>query len=435
MKRPIIITLLVLALLLVMAGIGAVVFFAVRGSGFAFIDMPNYSATAEESKTLKVDIKEPVVLTVEDDAGDVTVIGGDVKAVEVKIVKTGNAPTQSRAEEDLKNIKYEIKQEGNQISLLYKLDGIQNIQTTHIDNVDFIVTVPTEATVNVDNGFGTAEVTDIQGDVEISNDFGNITAQNIEGAFSVDTSSGEIEVINVDAGDQNVKIDADFGDIKLEKINGKDITITSNSGTLELVNVRATGSFDAKSDFGDVTFENGSAASVTLETSSGHVTLTKVNISGDLLITNDFGDLELNQTMADSYNLTSNSGSITIDGAKNEVTAHTDFGNIVVKNAKNAILDLTSNSGAIEFSGSLGDGPHTLQSDFGDINLALPTDTKLTVDLKTDFGNIESDLPITVTLTGNSDSDKSQIVGSINGGGVQLNVQTNSGGITINAIK
>jgi hypothetical protein len=57
------------------------------------------------------------------------------------------------------------------------------------------------------------------------------------------------------------------------------------------------------------------------------------------------------------------------------------------------------------------------------------------VDLKTDFGSIKSDLPITVTLNESSGSDKSQIVGAINGGGGQLTVQTNSGNIKIIVIK
>jgi hypothetical protein len=98
-------------------------------------------------------------------------------------------------------------------------------------------------------------------------------------------------------------------------------------------------------------------------------------------------------------------------------------------------LDVKTNSGTIEFSGSLGDGPHNVKSDFGGIEFSLPSDSKLDVDLNTDFGKISSDIPITVTLTENDGSDKSQIVGSINGGGAQLTVQTNSGGINIKAIK
>ena len=96
-------------------------------------------------------------------------------------------------------------------------------------------------------------------------------------------------------------------------------------------------------------------------------------------------------------------------------------------------LDVKTNSGAVEFSGSLGTGPHQVSSDFGEIDLTLPADSKLNVDLSTDFGSIKSDLPITVTLNGASSSDGDQIVGSINGGGDQFTAQTNSGSVTIHA--
>ncbi|MBE0680746.1 MAG: DUF4097 family beta strand repeat protein [Anaerolineales bacterium] len=429
MKRPVVIVLLTVALLFVLAGIGAVVFFSIRGADFAF-NINLVSATAEESKTLNVDTEKPVILSVDDDAGEVSVVGGDVEAVEVRIVKTGNAPTQSRAEEDLKKIKYEIKQNGNSITLLYKLDGIQS---NHIDTVDFIVTVPTETVVEIENNLGKVDVADVKGSVNIASDFGDVTVKNIEGALSLENSSGGIEISNVDAGAQDVKVDADFGNIKLEKVNGRDINIKSNSGKLTFINVRATGDLFAKSDFGDVTFENGSAASVTLDTNSGKISITRVNIRGALTITNDFGEIELNQAMAGSYDLKTNSGSVTIDGAKGKLKAHTDFGNINIQNAQSVTLDIKTNSGTIDFSGSLGEGPHSVISDFGGIDLALPADSKLSVDLKTDFGNISSDIPLTVTLDGSS--EKNRQVGTMNGGGGQLIVKTNSGGINITAIK
>ena len=430
MKKPVVITLLIVALVFVCTGIGAVAFFALRGADFAMFNVPLVTATAEEAKTLKVDAEKPVTLNVNDDAGDVSVVGGDVKTVEVKIVKTGYAATQSGAEEHLQNIKTEIKQNGNTITLTYKLDGPQ---TRQVDTVDFIVTVPTETVVDIENGFGTVDVADVNGNVDIASDFGDVTVKNIKGSLTLENSSGEIQISNVDAGTDDVKLDADFGRITLEKVNGKDITINSNSGALELNNVRATGDLFAKSDFGNLTFENGSAASVTLESSSGKVSITKVNIRGALVITCDFGDIDLHQTMASSYDLDSNSGGITVDGAKGSIKAHTDFGSIDIKNAENATLDLQSNSGGIDFSGSLGEGPHTVQSDFGSVTLALPTDSALDVDLSTDFGSISSDIPITVTLEG--DSEKNHQTGTINEGGAKLTVKTNNGSIDITAIK
>ena len=97
-------------------------------------------------------------------------------------------------------------------------------------------------------------------------------------------------------------------------------------------------------------------------------------------------------------------------------------------------LTVETNSGTVEFSGTLGTGPHLIKSDFGGIDINLPTDAKLTVDLKTDFGTINSELPITVILNGtDSNSDGDHIGGDINGGGEQLTVQANSGSVNIHA--
>jgi DUF4097 and DUF4098 domain-containing protein YvlB len=131
--------------------------------------------------------------------------------------------------------------------------------------------------------------------------------------------------------------------------------------------------------------------------------------------------------------LHTNSGSITVSGAAGKLKAHTDFGGIKIKNAQDVTLDLKTKSGTVEFSGSLGAGPHMVQSEFGEIDLTLPADSKLNVDLSTDFGNIHSDLPITVTLNGSSNSDGDKISGSINGGGAKFTAQTNSGSVAIHA--
>ena len=434
MKRPVVITLLVIALVLVCVGIGSVIYFA---NGFQTnnpFDRNNLALMAEESKTLKVDAEKPVTLNVADDAGDVTVTGGDVETVQVKVVKTAYDSTQARAAEEVKTIKYTIEQNGNAITLKYEIPDSMNF-SNNVNTVDFIVTVPTETSVSVDTSFGAVDVQDVQGAVDLSNDFGDVTAKNIAGELAIESNSGEINVEAVDAGDKNVEINTEFGDITLEQIKANDVSATSNSGVVTFTNIRAAGDAYIKTDFGNTVYENGSAATLKIDTNSGKIRITKVNVTKELNIQNDFGDIELTQAMAGSYDLHTNSGGITVDGAKGKLKAYTDFGNIEISNAKSVTLDVKTNSGTIEFGGSLGAGPHKVESEFGNIDMALPTDAKLNVDLKTDFGKIKSDLPITVTLTESSNSEEDQIAGSINGGGEQLIVSTNSGGINITAIK
>jgi DUF4097 and DUF4098 domain-containing protein YvlB len=415
-------------------GIGAVLFFTVNGSFAANnpFDRRNISSALEENKTLEIDTEEPLTLKVASAAGDVNITGANVDTVQVRVVKTAYDSSQARADEEVKGIKYTIEQKGTSITLKYELPKSMNF-SNHVNTVDFEVTVPNEVTVDVDGSAGQVSVTGTTGNVDIRNDFGDMTLENIEGAVSVQTSSGEVTADSISAGTQDIALYSDFGAVSLRNASGRDITLDSNSGSISLQEVRATGAIKTKTDFGDTSFENGSGSSLSVETNSGRVSLVKIRINREIQVKDDFGEIELEQASAASYDLDTSSGSITVDGVKGKLKAHTDFGGIKIKNAQSVTLDVTTNSGMVEFSGSLGAGPHLVSSDFGEIDLTLPADAKLDVDLSTDYGTIKSDLPITVTLNGSSNSNADQIVGSINGGGDQFTAQTSSGSVTIHA--
>jgi len=433
MKKPIVIALLASALTLVCLGIGAVLFFTFNGglpTNNPF-DVKNISSQLEENKTLKVDAKKPVTVDVTDDAGDVTVTGADVETVQVKVVKTAYDSTQARADEEVKGISYTIKQNGNAITIDYSLPKSVNFNN-RINTVDFIITVPTKTEVTIDTN-GDVSVSDVEGNADLTTDFGSLNVENITGSLSMDTNNGDIQAKSVDASGKDIKVDSSFGDVTIEQITGRDVTVTSTNGKLNLINVRATGEVYTKSSFGDITIDNGSSTSVQLESTNGKVNVTKFDVKEGLEIKNSFGDIRLTDVTASSYDLNGNNGDLTIDGVSGKLKAHTQFGDIDIINASSVILDLDTNNGSIDFNGSLGEGPHTVKSEFGSVDLTLPSDAKLDVDLSTEFGKIKSDLPVTLTVTETSGSvsNHSQIVGTINGGGDQLTVDTNNGSVTI----
>ncbi len=429
MKRPIVIVLLTIALVFVLAGIGAVLFFAISNTSLDFVnDAFTVTATSEETKTL--DVENPVKLKVLNEHGDVSVMGADVEIITVDVVKTGFGSTQKQADNSLSNIKYEFSQTGDIVNLTYKFPGNKR----RVDEqVDFIITVPFETKVEVDASLGEVTVSDIQGEVNLGNEFGNIIVDKVNGALEVRSNSGQIDVTSVKAGLKDIDVHSGFGTVTLKQVSGANITIGSNSGELELENIRATKNMILSTDFGDLDFMTGSAGSLEAKTNSGSINLTAVTVTSELILRDEFGDITLQQVKADSYDVESNSGSITVDGVKGKVRAHTGFGNIDILNAEDVTIDLDTNSGAIDFSGSLGDGPHTVHSDFGNIELNIPTDSALTIDMETQFGKITSDIPITVTLTG--DIKQSQQTGTINGGGAEMKVDTNSGNISIKVLK
>jgi hypothetical protein len=423
-----------IALAFVCLGIGAVIFFTANG-GFPTnnpFDVRNISSELEESKTLKVDTEKPLTLEVTDDSGEVNITGADVDTVQIRVIKTAYDSSQSRADEEVKGIKYTIEQTGSTIALKYELPKSMNFNN-NVNTVDFIVTVPNATAVNIDSNFGDVSVSNVTGNAVIVTDFGEVTVENDEGSLSVSNKSGAVTATSIEAGNEDIELQSDFGAITLRNASGDNVTLDSNSGTITLGEVRATGNINTNTDFGNTSFENGSGDSLSVETNSGRVSLVKVRVNSEIKVQDDFGEIELQQAFASAYDLHTNSGSITVGGAKGKLKAHTDFGGIKIEDAQAVTLDVKTKSGTVEFSGSLGTGPHLVSSDFGEIHLTLPADTKLDVDLSTNFGNIKSDLPITVTLNGTSNSDGDQIVGSINGGGDQFTAQTDSGSVTIRA--
>jgi len=437
MKRPIVVVLLTVALTLVCLGIGGTLYFAVNG-GFPSnnpFDVQNISSQVEESKTLKVDKEKPLTLDVVDDAGNVTVVGADVDTVQVKVTKTAYASSQAKADEEVKGVKYSIEQSGNKVTIKYELPKYVTVNN-NLNSVDFVITVPNETTVGVNSNTGDVNVTNIKGNTTLEVSFGAVELDNIAGAVNVTSNSGDITATSIKAGAEDISLHSDFGALTLKKADGKNITVTSNSGKIELTDVRATENVETKTDFGETTYTNGSAKSLTIKTNGGDVSVEKVKVTGDIHVEDDFGTITLKQANAGSYDLKSNGGSINVDGAKGKLKAHTDFGKITIENATEVTLDLKSNGGDIEFSGSLGEGPHSVQTDFGTVTLTLPGDSKLNVAIKTDFGKIKSDLPIAVTFSGETGlNNGDDITGTINGGGAQLTVKTNGGNININAGK
>ena len=178
MKRPVIIGLLIVALVLLCMGIGAVAFFGLRAnspfSGNSPFDRRNISSQVEESKTLKVDAEKPLTWKITNAAGDVNITGADVETVQVKAIKTAYDSSQARADAEVKNIKYTIQQSGNAITLKYEMPKSMNINN-NVNTVDFVVTVPTETTADVNSSAGSVSVTGVQGQVAIDNKFGDIT--------------------------------------------------------------------------------------------------------------------------------------------------------------------------------------------------------------------------------------------------------------------
>ncbi len=383
---------LVLALVVLCAGIMAVSWFSIARLSRTGVNWRVFSAdivSAEADEEQRFAMSGPAVLSVENGAGDVTVTGGEGAEIVVAAHKTAWGPTQAQAEAALTALKVTITQDGNTVTVrVEQPEKIVVAGSSRSDTVDFTVSVPTETSASASTSFGDVTLSGTTGDADLKTEFGEVNVQDVKGSVTAESSSGAIGAKRVGAEDQTLKLETSFGKITLEDAAAADVSLQSNSGEIELTRVEVGGAVSVKADFGAVT---------------------------------------LGQVAAETYDLGTKSGKITVHGAHGALKAHTDFGDVEVTEATEADLDLSSNSGSIHFAGSLGEGPHTVKTDFGSIQLTLPEKAALTFDLKTSFGKIKSSFPITTS----GDLENDHWRGTINGGGASLTAQTNSGDISL----
>src|SRR6266508_44436 len=384
-----------------------------------------------EEKTLSV--SGPAELKVENDFGFITVQQGEDGKVVIKADKNGWGSSDDDAKQALKDLKVVIEQDGDKIWV--HLQRPAEIDMIHIGpsrsaQANFTVTVPVETNVDLKSDNGELTLTGIQGTATLKASFGDVKVKNLAGGLSVTASNGGISVENVDTLDAPVDLSSDFGDITVQSISARDVTIKSTNGTLNLNNIDSSGKLDVRTDFGGIEIRDGNARSLDAHSSNGKVLVQKMDVSGLVNVTSDFGDLTLEDVLSNGMDLKTQNGRVTVSGAQGKITAHSHYGNVDIS-AEDALVTLTSNNGKVSFDGSLADGEHTLQSDFGDITLTIPADIALNLDLKTDTGKIKSDLPLTIS----GEIDEKHWTGTINGGGAQLKVTTQNGNIIIQTSK
>jgi DUF4097 and DUF4098 domain-containing protein YvlB len=362
-------------------------------SGLRFTRFRFDTVSAESTEEQRFTVGEPARLVVESDAGEVTVTAGDTAEIVVSIHRTAWGATQAEAELARDALQVTLTPQGDTLTVRFEHPSeVISFGNVRGGTVDFVITVPAETAVNVDTRFGDVALTGTTGDADLRTSFGAIEASDVTGALKAQTSSGRITARRIRAGTEAIELESSFGGVTLESAEAGRVAVHSSSGALTVTDVQAAVSVTADTDFGGVTLE---------------------------------------QVETASYDLKSNSGDMTVDGASGALKVHTDFGSIKVTKAQTVGLDLKTNSGQIEFAGSLGEGPHSVQTDFGTVRLSLPEDSRLAVDLKTSFGKVST--AFSITLDG--EVEATHLQGNINGGGETLIVETNSGDIKLDILK
>ena len=163
---------------------------------------------------------------------------------------------------------------------------------------------------------------------------------------------------------------------------------------------------------------------------------TRANMNGSLTIT---------VPVDTSLKLHSNGGSINVDGVHGEVDCNALNGPVTVTNVSGTVIAHSLN-GAVKVSMDRVDPakPLSFSTLNGSIDVTLPADVKASLKLKADNGNIYSDFDIKMSLANNGPITEKNgsdgkyrvkfdrtVLGTINGGGVEMGFNTFNGRISI----
>jgi len=179
-------------------------------------------------------------------------------------------------------------------------------------SVDYIIKVPDNIPLEIDNKFGVTTIKGTSGDIKIESSAGKVDVQKVKGNVFVDNEFGATECTDID------------GNIKIENTNGA-MTVGNVSGKAEL-----------KGEFGAIKANN---------------------IKGDTIIKNTNGSVKYTskEAVTSNVNIESNFGKITLilPKAQNGVfNCETNFGNI--KTDFNLQVNKNDNNSTLK--GNIGDG-------------------------------------------------------------------------------
>jgi DUF4097 and DUF4098 domain-containing protein YvlB len=347
------------------------------------------------------------------DAGDITLVAGDSKQIQVEVVRTAWGSSAAEAQANAANLPLSVEEGVTAVTLTFDkpetLDFF-NFGATGSDHIDFVVRLPADTVIDLRTGFGDIEADDVQAEARLRTSFGDIVARNIE------------------AGDAELVLDTSFGDIVFEGGSAGDARIETSNGQVQIRDLSATGDVRIDNSFGDITLRNLDAWTVRIDNSNGEISYEVGSVTDSLEVYNSFGQIELDGVAASSYTLDTSNGDVVLSNGQGTMHLRSSFGDIRVLRAEDAVLNLETSNGDVIFSGSLDpSSDHRVTTSFGSIVISIPEDSSFDLNLDTSFGGIDSDMPVSISGALSETSWE----GRINDGGNELRADTSNGDISL----
>ena len=219
-------------------------------------------ANVHQQKELKLSASSLKTLDIEVGAGGLIIKGSD-QTTEISIM--ADIYTNSRSNE---NYEFELSDSGSTALLIAK-----NNHTVswggNSPRINLVVTIPARMMLEIKDGSGGMDISNIIGSVNINDGSGGIKLNDIIGNVIIQDGSGEITLIEIDG---DISIDDGSGNIYASGISGN-ANIEDGSGDLTVNNVKGTITLDDGS--GDINIEDAGGLKI-IEGGSGGLKVNNV---------------------------------------------------------------------------------------------------------------------------------------------------------------
>ncbi|MBW2432159.1 MAG: DUF4097 family beta strand repeat protein [Deltaproteobacteria bacterium] len=233
------------------------------------------AGTVEHTQHLELAISDERVLQITSEAGYLEVYGVDgADRIKATATITVSGLAQNKLPDFLeRHVMLTLRKSARKVILESVLKNQR--QMTADAKIDLAVAIPKNLRVQIDDGSGRIDVSDLDAALVIQDDSGSIQIRDIQGNVEIEDRSGKIDITDI-RGDLEIKDGS--GSIRIERVRG-DVRLVDGSGQM-----------------------------------------TVKDIDGNLAIRDGSGGIEIINVTRNVLIKEAGSGTLEIDGVKGEVT-------------------------------------------------------------------------------------------------------------------
>lgn len=336
MKKLLLIAVILLAVGIVIAGIGA---------AFAF-GKPDFSMSVSPLETFTTTYNEAAGFTdieIDGDSSKVTLIPWEGEGCKVVCTEAERIThTVEASNGTLRIIRHDNR-------LWYEHFGVFIEEMT----IDVYLPETEYEKLKIDNSSGSVDIS--EGFV-----FSEIDVDNASGAVKCNASA---EVINIDVSS---------GSIKLQNVSASDIKLDSASGSINAENISVRNEFYADSSSGSIKLSDAECGDISVTASSGSVKLSSIDC-GNISAECSSGSINLSDVIAsDRMKIRSASGSVKLnDCDAQDIDIRTASGSVSGTLLTGKIFETDTGSGSVKVPSSEAGGRCVIETGSGSIKISI----------------------------------------------------------------